>query len=189
MDFWNVLENRHSMRSFSDEPVAHESVQLVIHAAGQAPSAMNMQPWKFHITTGAHRIRLGEVVAQATVHLAEYMDVMGPDVYEQAVKWYSELGGAPVVIGVSMPVVSDEIEKRNWLISIGAAIENLLLAATAEGLGACNITVPEWIQEGLDEVFEVAGDRTVVGVIALGHPGTLPSEFPEKHADNVEWLE
>ncbi len=189
MEFWTALEGRHSVRDFSDEPLSREAVEHVIRAAGLAPSAMNSQPWRFHVAMGAARQRAGAVIAQATAHLTEYMSVLGPEKYELAVKWYSELGGAPVVIGVSMVPATDEFESTNALLSIGAAIENLLLAVTADGLAACNVTFLKWLDEGLEEAFCIGDGRKVIAVIALGHPGPLPSAAPPKHADIADWLD
>lgn len=189
MDFWKVVQNRHSVRDFSDEPVSRESVERIIHAAGLAPSARNAQPWRFHVSTGSSRVRVGAVIAQATAHLDEYMTLLGPELYERAVRWYSDLGGAPVVIGVSMERPSDEWDLNNELLSMGAAIENLLLAATAEGLAACNITFLKWLRQGLEDVFDVAEGRSIIAVIALGHHGEAPDEVPPKKLDISDWLE
>ena len=62
---------------------------------------MNEQPWKFFVATGESRRKLGRLIAQATIHLSEYMDALGPRRYEDTVKWYSSLGDAPVVIGIA----------------------------------------------------------------------------------------
>jgi nitroreductase len=189
MEFWDVLENRHSARDFSDQPLTRDTVERIIHAAGMAPSAMNSQPWRFHVAAGGARQRVGAVMAQATAHLEEYMSLIGPDHYEMAVKWYSELGGAPVVIGVSMAPAQDDFEYTNTLLSIGAAVENLLLAATAEGLAACNVTFLKWLGAGLEEVFGIHEGRHIVAVIALGHPGETPPPAPPKNPDISDWLD
>lgn len=189
MDFWQVVEARHSVRDFTADPVPRATLERIVHAASIAPSAMNEQPWRFHVATGATRAELGSLLSQATVHLSEYMDVLGPKRYEDAVKWYSSLGDAPVVIGVSMLKPETDIDSTHRLISIGAAVENLMLAATAEGLATCHITFSMWVRSEVESLLGVADDHTIVSVIALGHPGEIPPALPPKREDIADWLD
>ena len=64
-------------------------------------------------------------------------------------KWYSFLGEAPVVIGVTTPEIEGDFNLLNKYISVGCAIENLLLALADVGLGACNITFSYWVRDEL----------------------------------------
>jgi nitroreductase len=182
MDFLDVLAQRHSVRDFADRPVPHEVVQRVVGAASFAPSAMNEQPWRFYIAEGAARSRVNEIMAQSTVHLADYMDVLGPKRYEEATRWYTDLGGAPVLVCLAAPMSDDELGSINRLLSIGAAMENVLLAATNEGLGACVITFAFWVRDELAEALGVAEDRKVIALLAMGYAGETP-EPPAHSAD------
>jgi nitroreductase len=189
MDFWDALYGRRSIRDFLSDPVEHDKIEKLIAAAGAAPSAMNMQPWRYHIAQGESRAQLGTLVSQATVHLTEYMDVLGPERYQVAVEWYSSLGNAPVVIGVSSETVESEFDRINVLLSVGASIQNLLLAATAEGLATCNVTFAWWVRDELAELFSVGDDREVVALVALGYPTPLPPVAPDRREDIADWLE
>lgn len=189
MDFWDVVDARHSTRDFKSDPIPRKVIERMLHAASAAPSAMNSQPWRFHVTVGASRAELGKIVAQATVHLEEYVEQLGPERYEQAVQWYSSLGDAPVAIGVSMDESASEIDRVNKLLSVGAAIENMLLAATAQGLGACNITFTSWVKDELAALFGVTGAREVVAVIVAGYQSELPVVAPRHRSDVTDWLE
>jgi len=188
MDFWQVVEARHSIRDFKSDPVSRKSLERLIHAAAAAPSAMNSQPWRYHVATGAARAEVGKIVAQATVHLEEYVEQLGPERFAQAVQWYSSLGDAPVLIAVSSPLPDSDFDRANNLLSIGASIENLLLAAIAEGLGACNITFTSWVREELAEFLGLDEDRIVVAIIAVGHPSEILPVAPRHRADIVDWV-
>ena len=189
MEFWDVVESRHSVRDFRPDPVPAEVLEKLTRAAQLAPSAMNSQPWRFYVTTGEHRQQIGRVVAQTTVHLSEYMDVLGPERYEFAVKWYSSLGDAPAIIVVTMQRAEDDFTQLNRLISLGAAIENLLLAATDAGLGACNITFSFWVRDDLAATVGAGDDEEVVSVIALGYPSDMPVAAPEHDLDHAAMLD
>jgi nitroreductase len=183
MDFLDVLAQRHSVRDFADRAVPREVLQRVVGAASFAPSAMNEQPWRFYIAEGATRWRVNEIMAQSTVHLADYMDVLGPERYEAATRWYTDLGGAPVIVCVASPPSDDELNSINRLLSVGAALENVMLAATNEGLGACVITFAFWVRDELAEALGVPEDRKVIALVALGYPGVSPE--PPAHSEDI----
>ena len=178
------------MRQFRSDPVDKRVIERILNAAAAAPSARNEQPWDFYVTTGATRLELGRVVSQTTVYLREYVDSLGPEGYERALTWYSALGNAPVLIAVAAPESDDEFTSANRLLSVGAAIENLLLAATAEGLGACPFTFSYWVKSELATTLGLPEGRTVVCVIALGWPASdEQTSRPAKRSDVAVWLD
>ncbi len=189
MDVFEALERRHSVRSFLSDPVPLEMLERIIRAASLAPSAMNEQPWRFYVTAGETRRRVGETMAQGTTHLEEFIEVMGPELHAQAVEWYSELGNAPVVIVCTMPVNEDDFRRLNTHLSIGAAIENILLAATAQGLGACNITFSFYVRDELAKTLGIPEDRQVVAIVAVGYPHEAQPEPPAHQTDIAVFLD
>lgn len=189
MEFWRVVDRRHSVRAYQPKPVDRQVLERVVHAASIAPSPRNSQPWRFHVATGETRVRVGEIMAQTTVHLSEYMDVIEPEDYDGIARWYSTLGDAPVVIGVSMMRSETGFDRDDVLLSMGASLENLLLAATEEGLAACVVTFSRWVRDELHRAFEVADDRDFLSLVVVGYPlgDTLVS--PPKNPDAADWLE
>jgi len=183
VDFTEVLNSRHSVRDFADRPVPHDVVQRVVGAAALAPSAANEQPWRFYIAEGATRARVGEIMAHSTVYLDDYIDVLGPEHYEEATRWYTELGGAPLVVCATALDSNDELTYLNRILAVGAALEHVLLAATNEGLGACLITFGFWVRDDLAKAFDVPENRKVVALVALGYPGETPP--PPAHSEDV----
>ncbi|HET6498661.1 MAG TPA: nitroreductase family protein [Coriobacteriia bacterium] len=188
MDVFDALERRRSVRSFLPDPVPREALERIVSAAAMAPSAMNAQPWRFYVTTGETRTRIGEAMAHGTKHLEEFLDVMGSELHSYAVRWYSELGHAPVVIVCTMPYVDDEFSKLNTHLSVGAAIENMLLAATGLGLGACNITFSFYVRDELARVLDVPSDRVIAAVVAVGYPCEDQPPAPGHETDVAVFL-
>ena len=189
MELFEAIEKRHSVRAFRPDPIPREMLERLITAAAMAPSAMNEQPWRFYVTTGDTRARVGEIMARGTTHLEEFIDVLGADHVEQAVQWYSELGHAPVVIACTMPKATDDFWRMNKHLSIGGAIENLLLAATALELGACSITFSYYVRDELVEALEIPEDRTMIGLIAIGFPAEEQPEPPPHDHDVAIYLD
>lgn len=189
MDVFDAIASRHSCRAFSPRTVDRGDAERIIEAARLAPSSMNSQPWRFHVATGDVRASLDEVMRRTTVYLDEYLaHVLEEERLEAATRFLSKLGGAPMVIAVSAPHVVGEMAEVNTLLAIGAAIENLLLAATALGLATCNVTLSYWVRDELADLFGLAEDRYVVSVIAVGYP-EADVESPAHDADIVTWHE
>jgi nitroreductase len=178
MDFYEAVENRHSIRAFTGEPVARAAIDRCIAAAAMAPSSLNLQPWRFHIATGVTREAVCQAMAQSTLHLQDYIGIIDDEHLQFAERFYADLGNAPVVVAVSAPPAQDELTRINTFIAVGCAMENLLLAATAEGLGTCSLTFSFWVRDELAVVFGLTDDREVVALMLLGHPSELPVSPP-----------
>jgi nitroreductase len=127
MDAIEAILGRRSIRSYTDKPVAKETVQQLLEAAMAAPSAGNQQPWHFVVVDD--RALLEKIT---TVHP-----------YAQMAK-SAQLG--ILVCGD----LSLEMHQGYWVQDCAAATENLLVAAHALGLGAVWTGVhPRSEREGL----------------------------------------
>lgn len=189
MEFTDTVHSRHSIRSFSDQAVPREILEQVFEAAALAPSALNEQPWRFYVASGETRARALEVMAQSTHYLEDYLSVFGKEATDEHLRWYSELGGAPVVVACTMPRVDDEFSRLNKHLSVGAAIQNLLLAATDLGIGACNVTFSFWVRDELAAVFKVPDDRVIIALVVLGYPSEQPPLAPARNTDVAVYLD
>ncbi|MBA4370098.1 MAG: hypothetical protein C0418_00775 [Coriobacteriaceae bacterium] len=187
MEFREVIEMRHSCREFRPDPVPREVLDRLVHAAAMAPSAMNSQPAHLHIATGEVRDRVTAIMAQTTHHLQEYVELLPEDHLEAAARFFGTLGDAPVVVAMSVPETTDELERINEMIAAGCATQNILLSATDEGLAACNITFGFWVRDQLAEAFEVGAEREIVGLIVLGYSSAEP-ESPPHRSDIAEYV-
>ena len=118
----NMLD-RHSCRSFTDQPIEQEKLDDLITAAVWAPSGMNKQTWHFTLITNTEKIQqLAAAVGKADNR---------PETYN----FY-----APAAFFI----ISGERDNRNSMLDGSAALENVLLAATSLGLGSC------WINQVRD---------------------------------------
>jgi nitroreductase len=183
MDVMTAIEKRHSCRVFDGTPVPREVLDKLLHAAAQAPSARNAQPWRFHVAIGATRDALGQAMAMTTVHLQEYMDMISSEQMRYFERFFSDLGKAPVIIAVTVPEASEELDRINTYVSAGCALENLLLAAGEFGVSCCNITMSFWVRDKLSEILGVEDDWEIVSLVLLGYAAEEP--VAPAHAQNI----
>ncbi|HEX9094329.1 MAG TPA: nitroreductase [Coriobacteriia bacterium] len=170
MDLYEAIESRHSVRGFKPDPVDRAVIDRLVHAAGHAPSSMNRQPWVFHVATGKWRDAVVEAMAASTLHLQEYIGIIDDEHLKAAEEFFANLGGAPVVMVVAVPTPTDDLERINTYVSAGCAIENLSLAARAEGLGCCNVTFSFWVRDRLSQAMSVPDDEEIISIIVVGYP-------------------
>ncbi len=189
MDFREVVRARRSTRDFGPTPVPRDVLQRIIDSARLAPSAGNEQPWRFYVATGETRQKIGSLIACATVHLQDYLDVLGPEGHDAAARWYSSLGNASALIIIASPSATDSHVALERCVSVGTALENALLAAVDEGLVACNITFSHWVEDDLIQALGVPDGWRIATIIALGEAGEIPPREQQRRRDDTVWLD
>lgn len=146
-DLLDLMYERRSIREYTDEPVDDGQVEAMLKAAMAAPSAQNLQPWHFVVVR--ERKRLDEL---AEVHKYAYM-----------------LEQAPMAIVVCGDA---DVSKKHWVEDTCAATQNLLLAATALGLGGVWISIypKKKHQRAVRELLDIPEHVGVLCALAVGHP-------------------
>ena len=195
MDTITAIENRRSIRKFSNKPIDNETIRNIIKAGINAPSPKNSQPWKFVvIKESKHQLikimeeGLEEIKSSFGLLLNEKNFLLSA---EATLKIMKE---APVIIFVINSENKQEQQKTRVkkymemvnILSIGAAVENMLLASHEYGIGSLWIgdiyytitEISEWLQT----------DRQIAAAIALGYPCEEPSPKTRKNIDELaEW--
>ena len=145
----DAIFSRKSVRSFTGQPVSPELVETLLKAAMAAPSARNLQPWRFVVVTE-------------------------PAVKEKlAVGFNKMIAQAPVDIVIcGLTIKNDGSPNNNWTADCAAATENLLLAAEAMGLGAV-WTANYPYEERMNPAIEALGlpeNVTPYSIVPVGYP-------------------
>lgn len=151
MEIFDAIYGRRSIRSYTDAEVPEEDIEVLLRAAMAAPSAGNQQPWHFVVIDDRSILDA----------IPEYHP------YSQMLK------EAPLAIAVC----GDKREEKHegfWVQDCSAAVENLLLAAHARGLGAVWLGVyPEQDRvEGTRALLGLPDEVVPLAVVAVGYPGT-----------------
>ncbi|MFP4484914.1 MAG: nitroreductase family protein [Spirochaetaceae bacterium] len=153
------IEDRVSIRDFTEEPISQEQLDSVLNAGRLAPSAKNRQAWRFVVVTDAD---LRNELQEASFG-QEYV------------------GKAPVIIAVCTTNV--EYKMPNGLLSypvdLGIAGAFMMIQAAHEGLGSCPITT--FKEQEVKSLLTIPYAMRVVMLLLLGHPAESP-EPPERNS-------
>lgn len=192
MQTMDAIKGRRSIRKFKDTPVPEEEIRAILHAATLAPSGKNRQPWRFVVVQGDRRAEMVRVMQEGIDKLKDQGVETGSS--EWTVKVMAQ---APATIFVFDPYEANEEEWDRDFVdflgdtvdiqSVGAAVQNMILAATDKGLGTL------WICDvfyAYPELCEWLGEEyLMVAAVSVGYPGEEPDPRPRKSVDEVtRWV-
>ncbi|MCX8066354.1 MAG: nitroreductase family protein [Anaerolineae bacterium] len=189
-----VIEDRRSIRQYTDEPVSEEALELILEAGRLAPSGENAQPWRFIIVKDPEtRKKLGAIAGGGSGRrftaefVTQKMQERFASLEDEAKKKaaFEKLTSGQVSAFLAEAPVSIVVcgRKDVWDLpyDTSAAIENMLLMVTALGLGACWVIAPcidIRDEERVKELLGVPEGLKVVSIIAVGHPARYPRPRP-----------
>jgi nitroreductase len=172
---FDILETQRAVRRLRPDPIPDEIVTSLVHFATRAPSAGNRQPWEFVVITDPDlRARVGELYEQASRRLFGYLIDNSSDegtrrIYEDALQLTDHIGEAPALILVCTQV-SEDRALADQLTSILPAVQNLMLAARAYGLGSTLTTVHKRRDQELKALLSIPEHVETVCLIPIGYP-------------------
>ena len=154
---YKTIVGRRTIRKFRPEPVPRELLERLVDAARLAPSAANLQPLEF------------VVVDEATLKAAVF----------PCLKWAAYIapagdprpGEEPTAYVVTL--ANTKVREKMFEYDIGAAMENMILAALEEGVGSCWMLSID--RDKLRAVLGVPEDYRIDSVLALGYPAEEPA--------------
>lgn len=194
----DAIAARRSIRKFKNTPVPRHIIEEIIKAGAFAPSSKNRQPWHFVVTTGKAKEEALAAMEQGLRREAQQPFL--PESAQYIAGAWNTLAimrQAPVIIFVVNPLGLDLLtpqnaENRVFEIcntqSIGAAVENMSLAAVENGLGSLWICDIYFAYRELCAWLNCGGE--LAAAFALGYAGEEPAPRPRKSwSETVEWRE
>lgn len=190
MDVLTAIKERRSCRAFSNNPISKETLDQVLEAATWAPSPLNAQPWSFVVVT-ADEIKK-KIVAEAGKSREWAVEKSGWG-------WLGKydldfLASVPAIIAVAgdprksgVDQFSDEGSKA-YEHACAAAVQNMLLAAHALGLGTLWFTMFD--RDRLAQILSLDTNKVPLALVCLGKATADPAPAPRKpFADRTVFLE
>jgi nitroreductase len=186
METMEAIATRRSIGKVTPERPPREAIEKMLKAAVQAPNHFQTEPWRFWVLAGGAREELGRAMADV---LRETME--DPDSEESRTLLAKEVEKplrAPVVIVVGSKrsenpkaVPIEDVE------ATAAAVQNMLLAAHALGLGAMWRTGDPAYDPKIKEFFGLGPEDHLAGFIYVGYPAMERAPREREPGDKVEW--
>jgi nitroreductase len=170
--FFEVVLRQRACRSFSPDPVGDEVIRRLLEAASHAPSAENRQPWVFVVVRrDALREAIGSIYLRAWDSGAREHSTGRLD--ERLLAEVDEGARGGVASAPVLVVVCGDTEKSHpqaLASSVFPAVQNLLLAAGAVGLGSALTTLAVVDRGGISRLLELPEHIVPMAVVPVGWP-------------------
>jgi len=184
-----AIKSRRAIRSYEDKPVPESAIQTMLEAATYAPSAINVQPWKFTIITNkAEMKRLSDVAKPGLIRAL-------PDVGDEGLVGlkkrlldpnYNLFYNAPLLIFVSGA-------KSPYVVyDCSMAAQNMMLAAYTLGIGSCWIgtAIPTANDPKIKPSLGIPEDHDAHAAVIFGYPkGGFPKAPPKRPAEILKRID
>lgn len=199
MDVIEAIRTRISARAFLDQPVARETIEGLLEVARWAPSGGNLQPWHVVAVTGETQRRIGDRIIAAheagiearsehTNYPREWfepyksrrratgfalygaMGIARDDTQRRKEAWYRNFRFFDAPVGL-MFFVDRRLGRGSWT-DMGMFLQNLMLAAMAEGLATCAQASVADYPDIVREATGMPADFDLICGMSLGYPDT-----------------
>ncbi|WP_455663004.1 nitroreductase family protein [Pradoshia sp.] len=187
MDVLEAIKTRRSIGKVKEDPVPKELIRQIIEAGTWAPCHHRTEPWRFTVLEGDGRNKLSDALVAA---LKSTMDDPETEENKQRLEKISKQPyRAPVIIVTSVETTkNDKVIKEEEFAAGHAAVQNMLLAAHALGLGAVWRTGKPLYTRTMCEAFGLSEKGAVTGFIYIGYPDMTPAPAKRKAVDEItEW--
>ena len=187
MNTLDAIAARRSIRKFKDSPLPEDLLQRILQAGAQAPSGKNRQPWRFVVVKEDKRAEMVSVLRQGIEKVKAQGDDVGSSPWSANV-----MEQAPVSVFVINPQGLPPWKKHSVdqkfndvvdIQSIGAAIQNMLLAAQDLGLGSLWICDVFYAYEDLMNWLGEKGE--LIAAVSLGYADESPAARIRKPVSEI----
>ena len=158
MDALEAIRKRRSVRDYTGEPIPREDLETIVDAGRLAASGNNKQPWDFVVVTERGMI---EQLKVASLWMEEAAAIIAV-VLDPSSRWWREDGSA--------------------------AVENMLIAATALGYGSCwlqGYTMPR--EEEFKTLLGIPSEKRLLTLVPIGVPVRWPTKDKKTLAEVIHW--
>jgi nitroreductase len=177
LEFKEVVAKRRSIRKFLKDDLPKEALANVLEAGRWAPSAGNCQPWRFVVITDPQikAAIAGNCTRFSKMHWAQFSTERAKYLAARGGSWdKSYMKDIPILIAVCYRL-PERVRDELVLGSVWMAVENMLLAATDEGLGSCVYTFLNRREEyELKKTLHASKEDRIACLIQVGYKKTEP---------------
>lgn len=181
-----ALRERRSISALDSSVPPRAAIQRLLDVAVWAPNHHLTEPWRFHVIAGDSRKSMGEAIAN---RLCNELDMADPACAGEIKGTRTKFMRAPVVIVVSHVRSGDPIADLEDYAACSCAVQNLMVAAHAEGLATKWRTGAICEYAATREVLKLGSNDRLVGFVYIGYPApSAPPDERARAAPEVAWL-
>lgn len=179
MDLLTAIRSRRSLRRLAERPVPDEVVRELVALACTAPAPHHTRPWRFVLVRPETRPHLATAMTDAW-RGDMTADGETPERIEKLLERSRQrIEGAPVLLLAGLSLAGAKqwpdgrrraAERDMFVQSLGAALQNLSLAAQEYGLGCCVLGSPLFCAPAVSEALSLLGDVEPLFLVMLGYP-------------------
>jgi len=204
-DLREIIKTRRSIRKFQTDEISDADIREMIEAGMHAPSGCNSQCWQF--VAVKDKVLMNEIANAAEDGVREFYRAadFDPEYLAARARHTTFFKNAPLVIFVFMTHleyyderVTDFYKQAGFtyeemmralgspdILSIGAAVQNILLTIHNKGLGACWMNDPTVSRANISRVLGVPADWRLMSVIPVGKPAYIPRQKQMRDIEDV----
>lgn len=189
MDTHDAIARRTSTRAFRPDEVPRYAIERLLAAAVRAPNHKLTEPWRFAVLSGESRRRYAEI---KRAHRAKkFQDPATPESARAIEKTYREALDTPAFLVVMCAVSDDQVRREEDYGATMMAIQNLLVAAAADGIGTFLRTGGIMEHPDVKALARVPDGYRIVGIISLGYLAGTPEPTLRRKplGEIVSWME
>jgi len=195
-DILQIITARRSIREFTDRRPDREMLERLIAAAVCAPSNHNRQGWKFVVFEDHDEISALAEQSRESVRQSIADSPRGASEHsERLIHYAGAFDQAPILIlamhkkspAIGRAILTHAVDPiaSGEALSTAMAVENLLLAAHAMGLGACVMTAPLLAGDVWQSIDDLPPGFTPTCLVTIGYPAESPDPPPKKSLEHV----
>lgn len=204
MELMEAIRDRRSIRKFLPEPVDEADLKEIVQAGTLAPNAENDQMWRFIAVTNKDLIsKIADIVSAKVDAIDQACRSLGYDKYTNHKFFLVFFKDAPAIItAFCRPSINANDQALHVLHmtlntpvpicpvqqSMGAAIQNISLAAHAKGYGTTWMYAPVLAYQEVAELLNVSEPWVLSALLPIGRPAQQPKARPRKPIDEVYTL-
>ena len=204
----DLMRTRRSVRRFRADVPAQDVIESILASAVTAPSASNKQPWRFVVVENRDVVSgMASAVRAAVDRIAAAVEPQFEGAFRAYGDYFTRFESAPlVIVALFQPLTLlttltgprlgeadrervSAMERNSGLIGTSMAMQNLLLAAHATGLGASGMTGPLVAADAIRDILSIPSGWHIAALVPIGYPDEEPAPTQRKSIDHVtRWV-
>lgn len=192
--FYEDMQRRRTIRTFSDRPVPSEIIEECLRAAGTAPNGANMQPWQFVVVSDPEvkkQIREGAEKEEREFYERrapeEWLEALAPLGTDWRKPFLEEAPYLIIIFGLSNTILPDGEKRKNYYVTESVGIATGMLITAIHHAGLASLTHTPSPMAFLNKILNRPSNERPFLVLVVGFPaeGTTVPDISKKSLDEI----